>query len=64
MRKFLIVLASAATLVITGAATKAAYFSGHAVQAKSAVTTLDPLSMHYRNMPVQEFSDRTFVFDN
>jgi hypothetical protein len=40
MRNYLILFA------ITGAATKAAYFSGHPVQSKSAVTTLDPLTMH------------------
>jgi hypothetical protein len=61
MRKYLIVFASAA-LVLTGAATKAAYFSGHAVQTNAA-TTLEPLTMHYGAMPTQNFSDRTFVFD-
>ena len=62
MRKYLIVLASAATLIVTGAATKAAYFSGHPV--KMAVTaTMEPLSMHYGAMPVQNIADRTFVFD-
>ena len=62
MRKYLIVLASA-TLVLTAAATKAAYFSEHTVQAQAAVTTLEPLTMHYGAMPVQNISDRTFVFD-
>jgi hypothetical protein len=64
MRKYLIVFASAATLVITGAATKAAYFSGHPLQTKAAATTLEPLTMHYGSMPAQEFSDFTFVFSN
>jgi hypothetical protein len=62
MRKYLILFASIATLVITGAATKAAYFSGHPVQTKSPVTTLDPLTMHYGTLPVQQMTDRTFVF--
>ena len=62
MRKYLIVYASAA-LVLTAAATKAAYFSGHPVQTKAAATTLEPLTMHYGAMPAQNFSDRTFVFD-
>ena len=62
MRKYLIVFASA-TLVLTGAATKAAYFSGHPVQTNAAATTLEPLTMHYGAMPAQTFSDRTFVFD-
>ena len=61
MRKYLIVFASA-TLVLTAAATKAAYFSGHTVQTKAA-TTLEPLTMHYGAMPAQNISDRTFVFD-
>ena len=62
MRKYLVVFASV-TLVFTGAATKAAYFSGHPVQTKAAATTLEPLTMHYGAMPTQNFSDRTFVFD-
>jgi len=62
MRKYLIVFASA-TLVLTAAATKAAYFSGHPVPTKAAATTLEPLTMHYGAMPAQTFSDRTFVFD-
>jgi hypothetical protein len=62
MRKYLILFASVATLVITGAATKAAYFSGHPVQIKNAVTTLEPLTMHYGTMPVQQMTDRTFIF--
>ena len=62
MRKDLIVIA-ATTLVLTGAATKATYFSGHPVQTKAAATTLEPLTMHYGAMPTQKFSDRTFVFD-
>jgi len=61
MRKYLIVLASA-TLVLTAAATKAAYFSGHPGETKVA-TTLEPLTMHYGAMPTQNISDRTFVFD-
>ena len=61
MRKDLIVIA-ATTLVLTGAATKATYFSGHPVQTNAA-TTLEPLTMHYGSMPAQKFSDRTFVFD-
>jgi hypothetical protein len=60
MRKNLIVLASAA-LVITTAAT-AATLHGHPVRTTSPVTTLDPSTMHYGTMPVQEMSDLTFVF--
>jgi hypothetical protein len=63
MRKYVIVVASAATLVMTGAATKAAYFSVHPAQASGAEITMEPLTMHYGVMPVQNFSDRTFVFD-
>ena len=62
MRKYLIVYASAA-LVLTAAATKAAYFSGHTVQTKAEAVTLEPLTMHYGAMPAQTFTDRTFVFD-
>ncbi len=62
MRKFFILLASTAALVITGAATKAALYS-HPVQV-SAATTLEPMTMHYGSMPVQEISDLTFVFSN
>jgi len=49
--------------VLTAAATKAAYFSGHPVPTKAAATTLEPLTMHYGAMPAQNISDRTFVFD-
>jgi hypothetical protein len=62
MRKYLIVLASAATLIVTGAATKAAYFSGHPVK-MAVAATMEPLSMHHGAMPVQSIVDRTFVFD-
>ena len=41
MRKYVIVLASAATLVITGAATKAAYFSGHPAQTSGAAVGVE-----------------------
>jgi hypothetical protein len=63
MRKYLIVFASAALVISAGAASKAALY-GHPGLAKSAVTTLDPMTMHYGTMPVQEMSDLTFVFTN
>jgi hypothetical protein len=62
MRKYLIICASAAALIITGAATKAAYFNGHPLQGDRAATTLEPMKMHYGAMPAQEMSDYTFVF--
>jgi hypothetical protein len=61
MRKYLIVFASAA-LVITASAASLASVYRHPAQVKSAVTTLEPLTMHYGTMPVQEISDLTFVF--
>jgi hypothetical protein len=61
MRRDLLIVLAATTLVLGGAATKAAYFSGHPVQTKAA-TTLDPLTMHYGTMPAQNITDRTFVF--
>jgi hypothetical protein len=59
MRKNLIVLAIAALVITVGAATT---LYGRPVQTKSAMTTLDPTSMHYSTMPVQEMTDLTFVF--
>ncbi len=61
MRKYLIVFASA-TLVITASAASLASVRWHPAQVKSTITTLDPLTMHYGKMPIQEMSDRTFVF--
>jgi hypothetical protein len=61
MRKYLIVFASASLVITAGAASRALFF-GHPVQAQNAVTTLEPMSMHYGTMPVQEMSDLTFVF--
>ncbi len=61
MRKYLIVFATAA-LVITATTATFASLYGHPAQPKSAVTTLEPLTMHYGTMPVQEMSDLTFVF--
>jgi hypothetical protein len=55
MRKYLI----AALVIIAGGAIT---LYGRPVQTKSAVTTLDPMTMHYGMMPVQEMSDLTFVF--
>jgi hypothetical protein len=61
MRKHRIFFATAA-LVITATTATFASLYGHPAQPKDAVTTLEPLTMHYATMPVQEMTDLTFVF--
>ncbi len=61
MRKYRIVFATAA-LVITAITATIASLYGYPAQPKNAVTTLEPLTMHYGTMPVQKMSDLTFVF--
>jgi hypothetical protein len=61
MRKYLIVFATAALVITAGATSKLVFFPAP-VHAKTAVTTLEPMTMHYGTMPVQEMTDRTFIF--
>jgi hypothetical protein len=63
MRKYSIICAAAATVLVAGVTTGAVYFAGsHAHATPATATTIQPLTMHVGGLSVQQISDFSLVF--
>jgi hypothetical protein len=65
MRKYIIASVAVVAVLVASVTTKTVYFAATPAQAKAtSPVTIEPLGMHYGALPLEQLTDRTFVFSD